>query len=132
MDLHCPERVTETEKEKEQQRSRGGSLGPLGWGGADNIQAVEQGHFSFQTSRSEATQIGPHRQSELPLTALSNSSDWGCEAAGAFSCPHRFKPLMNMDHWRCAGIPTANTHGNPNCREDAAAQLFPSLRPHPG
>lgn len=75
MYLHCPERVTETEKEKEQQRSRGGSLGPLG-GGADKIQAVEQGHFSFQTSQSKATQIGPHRQSELPLTALSNSSDW--------------------------------------------------------
>lgn len=78
MHLHCPERATEMEKEREEQgRSR--VAGSLLWGGknSDNIQATEQGHFSFQTTQREGNahtreQIGPHWQSKPQLTASSN------------------------------------------------------------
>lgn len=66
-------------KRKEEGRSRvAGRL--LLWGGgenSDNIQATEQGHFSFQMTHCQAAahtggQIGPHWRGELQSTASSN------------------------------------------------------------
>lgn len=80
MHLHCPLRAMEMEKEKKSggKKPRGRLAPPLGWGeNSDNIQATEQGHFSFQMTHCQAAshtggQIGPHRRGELQSTASSN------------------------------------------------------------
>lgn len=82
MHLHCPLRAMEMEKEKKRGGKKPhGSLAPplgAGWGeNSDNIQATEQGHFSFQMTHCQAAahtggQIGPHWRGELQSTASSN------------------------------------------------------------
>lgn len=86
MHLHCPLRAMEMEKEKKRggKKRRGRLAPPLGWGwgagwgeNSDNIQATEQGHFSFQMTHCQAAahtggQIGPHWRGELQSTASSN------------------------------------------------------------
>lgn len=80
MHLHCPQRATKMEKEKKRGgKERPGRLAPpLGEGeNSDNVQAKEQGHFSFQMTHCHAAahtggQIGPHWREELQSTASSN------------------------------------------------------------
>lgn len=90
MYLRCPERVTETEKEKEQQRSRGGSLGPLGGGGGHPGRRTRTLLLSDEKSERGNTDWTPPAKRAaadcfIKFQRLGGVGGGG--AAGAFSCP---------------------------------------------